>query len=401
VRIPSVKFQPVPGCSFKGNMEEDLIDYIACIAKKMSTMVEPWNVLAKTPKEKIIEGIKFNMSQFSILPLQIKNIMKERIENKKEVGEVIIEIKPSNKWEHFLPAIVPFKINTLSPISNVRITQLSADMKNGNIRQNDTILAIKSKIIFYAYMFQQKIQEIVSNQKLLFYTKGHIPFIDNACCDSEHTESTLMYFINIDSEIGNEIKFLNNQTKELNNILNHTFNLLKTTFCSDINTKNPTVLTNNIKFSEACIIRYLMLANKFANITDSDEEYKAKLDKKLGEMFQFSEEIFLGTMQSSMIQDEAPPSMAQEFDDVVRDIRIIKDNLSNSRNLNNNIFLENKKYITEITSFINESKLSKSSKKNLSILTDLLEDWNDTEPTFTPSFSATKFVKRAVSNIPA
>ena len=381
VHIPTVRFRSVPGCSFKGKIsdQEKLVDYIACIAKKMSNMVEPWNVLSKTPKEKIVEGIKFNITQFSNLSSQIKNVIADRIEKKKEDIEQPQEdeYRPI-KWEHFLPAIVPFKIKTLSPIANIRITQLSADVKSGNKRQTDTILMIKSKIIFYAYMFQQKIQEIVSNQALLFYTKQHIPYLDNACCSSEHTQTTLSYFINIDPEIGKEINFLNEQSEELKKIINHIYHLSKSSlFCSDIDTKNKIILTNNLKYSESTIIRYLMFINKFANITDSEEDYKIKLDKKVG-AFQFTEENFFGMIGESLtidiIIDEPPVSMKKQLEDLLEpDMRIIKDNLDNDRNLNNAVFTENKKYMSAIIEFINESKLPKSVKKNVSVLTDLME----------------------------
>lgn len=379
VHNPTVKFRSVPGCG-KGKIsdEDKLIEYIVCIAKKMSVMVEPWNTLVKTTPEILAKRIKFTISQFSNLSPQVKIMMLER-DGLKETIEDDDEIHHFTRWEHFLPAIVPFKLNTLSPITDIRVSQLSSDIKRGNIRQNETILSIKSKIIFYSYLFQQKIQEVISGQTLLFYTKKNVPFLDNACCSSENTESTLMYFMN-DPKVGAEIKFLNEQVKELKNILNYNFTLSKSSiFCSDIDTKNARLLTNPTKYSEKIITRYLMLVNKFANMADSDEVYK----HKVGQMseFQFSEENFLGsifqTESINTIMYDPPLSMETQLKDLLPpNMKAIKENMHNERDLNNSVFTANKKYIDDIVDFINESKLPKAAKKNVSILKELMaEDW--------------------------
>ena len=372
VHIPGIKFRSVANCGrFKGNPLTEvnkLIEYVACVAAKMAKGVEPWNVLATY--QVISKKIKLYFEQFSlILQNDIKVMMQERM-RKKEDDQEVIEIEPvfNTKWVHFLPAIVPIDIPTILPMEKM---DLSNYIKKGDKRQFEIIMAMKSKIIFYSYMFQQKIQttvqEIISNQKLLFYNRHNIPFLDNACCNDATGQSTLTYF----TDINPEFAFINEQVKRMHFDLKYIYRLIKSTLFSDINTKNIIHLSNN-KYNEYTIIRYLMIINKFANINDDENDYKEKMNKAVAGGFSFTEKEFLGAIQENVITnipvfDDSPPSMQNFLEQ--HGPQQITSQLQNSTNLNNILALMKDSKINNIKKFLKSTK----TLKDIKILDNLME----------------------------
>jgi hypothetical protein len=347
VHIPGVKFRSVANCGkFTGNPikeEEKLVQYVACVASKMSKAGEPWNSLKKKVEAKKIKSFIVLIKSLN----SVKNMIQERIDEVIAQGETE-ESQPEfyAKWKHFLPAIVPLRIATVLPMEKTNISQY---IKNGNKRQLDILSAMKSKIIFYSYMFQQKMQELVKNivdkEDLIFFNRENTPFLDNACCNETTEKSTLIYFMKLDPDIG----FINNQVKHLHHELNFTYRLSKSTIFSDINTKNIIVQSNNYKYSEYTIIRYLMIMNKFANITDEENEYNEKLKMHPG----FTETEFRGAMRENVIEympilDKAPPSMIDLFGETIED----------SRAMNNRFGTMKETKMNEIKKFMGRTDIS-------------------------------------------
>ena len=375
VHVPGIKFRSVAGCGrFKGNPlteQNTLVSYIACVAAKMSKGVEPWNVL-KMSVQMISKKIQFYLDKFpAITQNDIKNMIDERRSKKEQehyVDDVPVLYK---KWAHFLPAIVPIHIPTVLPMEQMDI---SGYIKKGDKRQFGFLLAIKSKIIFYSYMFQKRIQEVVqeviSTQHLLFYNKFNIPFLDNACCNETNGKSTLAYFIDLKPEIA----FINEQVKRMHFDLKYTFRLSKSTLFSDINTKNIILMSSN-KYNEYTIIRYLMIINKFANINDDETDYKEKMNKALAEGVSFTEKNFLGAIQENVIIDipvfDDPPLSMQKILEQYGP-KTITSILDETTKLNNILALMNKSKIEKINAFLFPYKPSKETLKTLNNLTE----WN-------------------------
>ena len=371
VHVPGIKFRSIAGCGrFKGNPiteQNKLIDYIACVAAKMSKGPEPWNVL--TTLQTIVKKIRFYHDRFASIPQNDLKMMMDDRKSKKEYVEEIDEPIFYTKWVHFLPAIVPIRMPTVLPMEKMDVLGY---IKKGDARQFGILSAIKSKIIFYSYMFQQKmqdtVQEIVSNQHLLFYNKSNIPFLDNACCNDKTGQSTLSYF----TDINPEIAFINQQVKRMHFELRYSYNLTQSTLFSDINTKNI-ILSSSNKYSEYTIIRYLMINNKFATINDDENEYKEKTNKAMANGFSFTEKEFLGAIQENItidfpIIDDPPLSMKQLFEKHTPSSISQQD----TTKINNILALMKESKIKKIKAFLAPFR---PSKETINTLDDLL-DWN-------------------------
>jgi hypothetical protein len=82
----------------------------------------------------------------------------------------------------------------MANISEEFKTSLIRDLRNGLPKQNEKILVIASKIIFFSLSIQEAISEIVKKNKLIFYNSNNEPYIENACCESSEKENTIEYF---------------------------------------------------------------------------------------------------------------------------------------------------------------------------------------------------------------
>ena len=137
------------------------------------------------------------------------------------------------------------------------------DLRNGTINQRDKILVVESKILQFSLAIQEKIQEYVKKQKLLLHTSGNIPYLENACCESQEGESTIDYFMKHESSI-----------KEYNQIINDLKNMMEdivsyskaSILYSNINTKNKYPTIKQI-FDEKVIYLSFIYFCKFKSIT--------------------------------------------------------------------------------------------------------------------------------------
>lgn len=193
VSIPPIKTQKTfPGCirSFvgypiDGDGDNSSLKYVACIAFKIKTSVEPWDTLSvlKT-EEKLISQI-----QSLIASCVLKNstyqtrIAEKREYNKISFSEELPAVHDIRNWVTFLPPLSRIKIRTPEPLSPAFKKSLQEEFSRGQGTQVEKISAIKSKIIYYSLAIQMMIQSVVDREKLILTTASNEPFVENACCN--------------------------------------------------------------------------------------------------------------------------------------------------------------------------------------------------------------------------
>ena len=230
INIPSIKTKKTyPGCikSFKGyplTGKEDMsnIEYIACIAKHLSTSISPWKSIKKMNITKIIKLITLNIDKYCVED----DVFKQDIRLKREY--LLIEdqdIAPNESiegWVQFMPPLVTLKSRAVQSVTPAFKEKLLKNIKKLSPQQNTDIHILTSKEQHYAIEFLYKIQQIVDNQELLLLNTTNEPYLENACCISNHP-TALEYFKDKDSSIKNVIE----ATREIGNILTDLTNLVK------------------------------------------------------------------------------------------------------------------------------------------------------------------------------
>lgn len=269
--IPSIKTRKThPGCvrsfsgyPFEGRGDLTSLTYLACVAYDIRSSGEPWNVMKKTNIEKIQLRIKTSIDDYLI---QLSDV-KRKFELKTEYfltnpSTEIAEEHDISRWSDFLPPLIPFRIKHLTNITEEFKRSLVNDLKSGATSQRERILVIESKIIQFSLAIQEKIQEIVKNNRVLLHTSNNEPYLENSCCDSNENESTINYFTSQNPDI---IEY-NNIVKRLSNIIDDILSDTKSIIiCSKINTKNNYPIVSN-NFDEKTIYLAFIFYCKFKSL---------------------------------------------------------------------------------------------------------------------------------------
>jgi hypothetical protein len=206
VSIPPIKTKKTfPGCirSFvgypiDGDGDNSSLKYVACIAFKIKTSVEPWDTLSVLKTEdKLVSQI-----QSLITSCVLKNstyqtrIVEKREYNKINISEELPAIHDIRNWNTFLPPLSRIKIRTPEPLSPIFKKSLQEEFSRGQLSQVEKISAIKSKIIYYSLAIQMMIQSVVDRENLILTSASNEPFVENACCNPEGSINTIQYFVN-------------------------------------------------------------------------------------------------------------------------------------------------------------------------------------------------------------
>ena len=193
------------GYPLEGEGDVSGILYIACIAYKIKTSIEPWNTLKSFKKEGDILAKLKTMMDTLILP---KGAIKERLQLKRDYlaqhsraggGADIPSELSINRWGNFLP---PMKsLDNMPTPQNVAADfaeQLLADMKRGYHGQHDKLNILESKSLYFSLSIQQMIHEVVKKSSPLLMNMASEPFLENACCNEpvdRRGERTIDYFM--------------------------------------------------------------------------------------------------------------------------------------------------------------------------------------------------------------
>jgi hypothetical protein len=234
--VPGIKTRKTyPGCvrSFNGypiegkNGDMSGITYLACIAEKSKSSIEPWTALKGSKIDKIKEKIMAFTDNYLLKHSDVVRKIEEKVEylNKYPVGEEIPDEYNLIKWNNFLPPLVPFKIksNLLENISSHFKKALLDDFKSGSGHQREKLLVLHSKIIVFSLAIQEKIQNVVNEKqsKLLLTNSMNEPFLENSCCNEKRENNTIQYFEEIQPDITNYnliVKNLENLLYDINAI---------------------------------------------------------------------------------------------------------------------------------------------------------------------------------------
>jgi hypothetical protein len=112
-------------------------------------------------------------------------------ENEKDNEELN---KVENKWQHFLPPIIPFNI----PSNEIQ----SISINNVKKQEILNVFVVKTRLLSISLI--ENIRHFIHKQNLLFQSKSGFPYLQNACCDEilrYPSISVLEYFTEQDNII--------------------------------------------------------------------------------------------------------------------------------------------------------------------------------------------------------
>jgi hypothetical protein len=198
--------------------------YIACIAYKIKTSIEPWNTLKSFKKEGDILAKLKTLIDTLILP---KPLIKERLQTKRDYlrqgaaggggSEAVPEELSILRWANFMPPMksldnMPTPQNVAADFTN----QLITDMKRGYHGQHDKLAVIESKCQYFSLSIQQMIHHIVKNSSPLLLNMANEPFLENACCNEpvdRRSKRTIDYFMEREQNIHHHNRIIGFLTK--------------------------------------------------------------------------------------------------------------------------------------------------------------------------------------------
>jgi hypothetical protein len=213
------------GYPIDGDGDVSGLMYIACIAYKIKTSIEPWNTLKSFKKEGDILAKMKTLMDTTILT---KPAIKERLQTKRDYlrqgstgsgGEAIPENLSILRWDNFMPPMksldnMPTPQNVAADFTN----QLITDMKRGYHGQHDKLAVLESKCQYFGLSIQQMIHHIVKNSSPLLLNMASEPFLENACCNEptdRRSKRVIDYFMEREQNIHHHNRIIGFLTKTL------------------------------------------------------------------------------------------------------------------------------------------------------------------------------------------
>jgi len=360
--IPSIRTNKTfPGCkrSFTGYPSDGSTDlsaiiYVACIANKIKSSVEPWNGIQTSNEAAIVKKMQAIIDKYIISDGDVQQMIANKLEYLKIQTEEEIPIEHDiRNWINFLPPLISPNIKTFENISDNFKEKLLTNLKNGSREQFNQIDVIKGKIIQFSIAIQEIIQKLVNKQKALLTSNGTDPFLENACCDTD-TTNTFKYFSKQQPDI---IKY-NQIAQALNHILYDISEMGKAAMLFDTEDTKQLYPPVSKTFSEETIYRAFIVYCRFnsllpiskdfqdvclakpdsIDITDSFEE---KIRKLKEEGRNYGIESLNQLMQIVNRRNQVNINL---FPDVVCKIKILGDILSNINDKANPVISQ---YITQ------------------------------------------------------
>jgi hypothetical protein len=197
--------------------------YIACIAYKIKTSIEPWNTLKSFKKE---GDILAKMKIFIDASILTKPAIKERMQAKRDYlksreggAEAIPEELSVLRWGNFMPPMksldnMPTPQNVSADFTN----QLITDMKRGYHGQHDKLSVLESKCQYFSLSIQQMIHSVVKNSSPLLLNMASEPFLENACCNEpvdRRSKRVVDYFMEREQNIHHHNRIIGFLTKTM------------------------------------------------------------------------------------------------------------------------------------------------------------------------------------------
>ena len=291
ISVPPIKPRKTfPGCILPNRMfeqgfplkdAEDLtaITYIACVAEKSKSKIEPWNGIQGMKTPDIAKRMNAVLVRFIMSTEEVKEGIKTKQEylllSKREgslQGDDAITIK---KWLTFLPPLQSIKLSA-SALQNVTEgfqKEFLDTLRKGSPKQHEMLNVLRSKIITFSMGIIEAIQKTIHKkvEKGPILTNSSIePFLENACCDDGDI-NTLKYFTTAEPDI---ISFNNNVVKIANIIDDITQAQKGGMFYDPADTKFKFPAISD-EFSEEVIYKAFIVFCNYTNAVPISEELKA------------------------------------------------------------------------------------------------------------------------------
>ena len=285
INIPSLQSKKTfPGCikSFKGypldgEQDKTSIAYIACVANKLKSSIDPWSSLLKMSESTIMKKLEALIEKY-IIPNKelVVHLNKKRayLLSEDALKDAIPEYLSINNWHTFNPPLNDIAINSenVQPLDESFKTILYDTLSRGTA--NNIKETLEAKAIYTSYYIIEKIQNIVKKNAPLLKNSNDNPFLENACCNS--SKNTMGYFMGEDKSIAT----YNNYVALYNNII-ASIDLL--TYAPQLydprNTKQKRV-SNEVAFSEELVYKAFIYFCNFNNQVPLDDELRGLcLDK--------------------------------------------------------------------------------------------------------------------------
>ena len=314
--IPSVNSNKTyPTCSksfsgfpLDGTTDYSFLDYIVCILFNFRTEERPWRIVPRkknsTNKEKFLEKLKKFIKEKIIIFDYIEEKLDEKREfnNKLKYENTIFDDFNIQLWDTFYPPLENVTVLQTSNISANFKKLLKDTVNSGDFQQFSFLYALNAKIQSFSLLINEEVQSVINSQPLVLNTMAGIPFLENACCNEDLTNSYKFFVTKNDS-----IRKYNDVVNNLTHMQNK-YNRLKKSTILNIK-KNTKIVFPNIDkdFSTSTIylafIKYckyntgILLDEEVSRIclnntssflqTDSLEE---KIEKMKNEGLNFSQE---------------------------------------------------------------------------------------------------------------
>ena len=259
------------GYPLDGSEDKSGLIYIACIANKIKSSVEPWNSIRRLSENGIAKKMDATLSKVILKTDEVKERIREKLNyiSLGESGAVPLE-HDLKTWSGFLPALVPVKVKALANVSSEFKNSLTQNLKKGSNEQFEKIDVMNSKIIFYSLAIQESIQAVVSKSSAILANSVGEPFLENSCCD-DGDSNTLRYFTTKEPSIIQH----NNIVIDLANILDDLTSLSKASILFDPKDTKFRYPRLAPEFSEETIYRAFIVYCKYNSHIPISEQLRA------------------------------------------------------------------------------------------------------------------------------
>ena len=315
ISIPSINSRKTfPGCikSFIGypinGTDKSSIQYIACVTNKIKFNSRPWSSIRKLKETSIIKRMEAFIDSDILKQQNILEKINEKIEYlKEEKGDEKILVSEFAKLTNFLPPLQQYEITKFSNITDTFKSKLYDNLQSGNMYQDEQINIIKTKILLYGLIIQNKIQNIIEKNNPLLSSNSGKNYLENSCCDEQNI-NVHKYLISNDSSISND----NTSVIELSKLIYHLKILAQSPlffdpsdtkqksinsdkiFSKDIIYKAFVVFCNNKSLNFNKEIRDICLQN---NKFENNETIEEQIEKLKEDGINYSEEMFQKMLQ--------------------------------------------------------------------------------------------------------
>ena len=315
ISIPSINSRKTfPGCikSFTGypinGTDKSAIQYVACVTNKIKFNSRPWSSIRKLKESSIIKRMEAFIDGDILKEQLILEKINEKIEYlKQEKQDEKILVSEFVKLSNFLPPLQHYQITKFSNITDTFKTKLFENLQTGNIYQDEQINIVKTKILLYGLIIQNKIQNIIEKNNPLLSSNTGKNYLENSCCD-EQSINVFKYLISNDSSIAND----NISSKELSKIIYHLKILSQSPmFFDPSDTKQKSIISDKI-FSKDIIYKAFIVFcnNKTLNFDkqirdiclqnnkfENNETIEEQINKLKEDGINYSEEMFEKILQ--------------------------------------------------------------------------------------------------------